>query len=328
MNTMKWLLRRELWENNGSFVRVPVIIALTMLAFLVCMLGYGVFQTGFGDSVTINGQALSKVTMWNAMPLERRTEIAQGLAGAYIAFAAPLFLVLPLVTFFYCLAALYDDRRDRSILFWKSLPISDQATVLSKTLTALVVAPLITMAVGTAAALIMLVIGLAIASFNGLNIAGLLLTSSSFYLAPLRLLGLLPVYVLWAIPTVGWLLMVSSWARSKVFLWAVGTPLLGLLLVQWINFMATNFLGAGLNVKLFEHIVARGLGGLIPGIWMKFANVPGSAMLDRGSRSIDAGSIFTESWMTLLQPQVWIGVIAGAAMIYVAMRLRRFRDEG
>jgi ABC-2 type transport system permease protein len=327
MNTMKWLLRRELWENKGSMVRVPVIIALTMLAFLICMVGYGMFHTGFGDSVTVNGQAISKITMWNAMPLERRAEIAHGLAGAYIAFAAPLFLVLPLVSFFYCLAALYDDRRDRSILFWKSLPISDQSTVLSKVATALCVAPLITMAVGTAAALTMLVIGVAMASFSGLHIAGLVLSSPEFYLAPLRLIGLLPVYVLWALPTVGWLLMVSSWARSKVFLWAVGVPLLGLLLVQWFNFMATNFLGAGLNVKLFEHIVARGLGGLIPGIWMKFGNVSSDGMLTQ-TRGIDAGGVFAQSWLTLLQPGLWIGVIAGAAMIYAAMRLRRFRDEG
>jgi ABC-2 type transport system permease protein len=327
MITMKWLLRRELWENKGSMVRVPVIIAATMLAFLICMVGYGMFHSGFGDSVTVNGQALSKISMWNAMPLERRADIANGLAGAYIAFAAPLFLVLPLVSFFYCLAALYDDRRDRSILFWKSLPISDQSTVLSKVLTALCVAPLITMAVGTAAALTMLVIGVAMASFSGLHIAGLVLSSPEFYLAPLRLIGLLPVYALWALPTVGWLLMVSSWARSKVFLWAVGVPLLGLLLVQWINFMATNFLGGGLNVKLFEHIVARGLGGLIPGIWMKFGNVSPETMVNPG-RGIDAGGIFAQSWLTLLQPGLWIGVIAGAAMIYAAMRLRRWRDEG
>jgi ABC-2 type transport system permease protein len=327
MITMKWLLRRELWENKGSMVRVPVIIAVTMLAFLICMVGYGMFHSGFGDSVTVNGQALSKISMWNAMPLERRAEIANGLAGAYIAFAAPLFLVLPLVSFFYCLAALYDDRRDRSILFWKSLPISDQSTVLSKAITALCVAPLITMAIGTAAALTMLVIGVVMASFSGLQIAGLVLSSPEFYLAPLRLIGLLPVYVLWALPTVGWLLMVSSWAKSKVFLWAVGAPLLGLLLVQWINFMSTNFLGGGLNVKLFEHIVARALGGLIPGIWMKFGNVSPEAMIDHG-RGIDAGGIFAQSWLTLLQPGLWIGVIAGAAMIYAAMRLRRWRDEG
>ena len=50
-------------------------------------------------------------------------------------------IVLGVVVFFFCLGALFDDRKDRSVLFWKSLPISDQATVLSKVAMALVVAP-------------------------------------------------------------------------------------------------------------------------------------------------------------------------------------------
>src|SRR3546814_20822192 len=47
-----------------------------------------------------------------------------------------LVVVLGFVVFFYCLGALYDDRRDRSILFWKSLPVSDASTVLSKVFSA------------------------------------------------------------------------------------------------------------------------------------------------------------------------------------------------
>ncbi|WP_210235883.1 ABC-2 transporter permease, partial [Mesorhizobium sp. M1C.F.Ca.ET.212.01.1.1] len=56
--------------------------------------------------------------------------------------------VLAFVVFFYCLGALYDDRRDRSILFWKSLPLSDTQTVLSKVISALIVAPLIAVIAG------------------------------------------------------------------------------------------------------------------------------------------------------------------------------------
>ena len=37
-----------------------------------------------------------------------------------------------LVGVFYCLDALHGERRDRSILFWKSLPVSDLTTVLAK----------------------------------------------------------------------------------------------------------------------------------------------------------------------------------------------------
>ena len=57
---------------------------------------------------------------------------------------------------FYCLDALYGERRDRSILFWKSLPVSDLTTVLSKASIPIVVLPLLTFAVTVATQLIML----------------------------------------------------------------------------------------------------------------------------------------------------------------------------
>jgi ABC-2 type transport system permease protein len=292
-------------------------------------LAYGAATHGLMGSTVINGHVVSKAGMINALPLEARVKIADIVANTYLAAAAPLFGVLPVVAFFYCLAALYDDRRDRSILFWKSLPVSDQMTVLSKVLTALCVAPVITIAIGTAASLLMVFVGLTAASFSGLNLFGLLLSDRDFYLAPLRLLGLLPVYVLWAIPTVGWLLMVSAWARSKVFLWAVGIPLLSVALLKWINFLASEYMNGGFDEKWFaENIVLRGLGGLVPGIWLPFGHVSREALLNEGQRTVSAGGLFTESWMTLLQPSVWVGVVVGGAMIFAAMRLRRWRDEG
>jgi ABC-2 type transport system permease protein len=267
--------------------------------------------------------------MFGAMPLAQRAQIADVVANTYLAAAVPLFGVLPVVVFFYCLAALYDDRRDRSILFWKSLPVSDQMTVLSKVLTAVCVAPMITIAIGTAASLLMLFIGLAAVAFSGLNLFGLILGNPDFYLAPLRLIGLLPVYVLWAIPTVGWLLMVSAWARSKVFLWAVGVPTLLVVLAKWANFITTEYMNGGFDVNWFVHnVVTRGLAGLVPGVWLPFGEVPVAALVNNTQHTVDAGSIFTQSWTTLAQPGVWVGVLIGGAMIFAAMRLRRWRDEG
>lgn len=329
MKTMKWLLRREFWEHKGSFFWAPVVIAAVMLVIVGASLGYKVATSGFGDSLVVNGHEMSKAAMLNTMPLAARAQITNVIANTYLAAAAPLFGVLPVVAFFYCLAALYDDRRDRSILFWKSLPVSDQMTVLSKVITALCVAPVITIAVGTAASLLMLFVGLAAASFNGLNLFGLLLGNPDFYLAPFRLIGLLPVYVLWAIPTVGWLLMVSAWARSKVFLWAVGVPVLAVALARWANFLMSNYMNGGFDVSWFvQNVVVRGLGGLIPGIWLPYGNVSRDAIFNEGQGTVSAGGIFTESWMTLLQPSVWVGVLVGGAMIFAAMRLRRWRDEG
>jgi ABC-2 type transport system permease protein len=332
MKTMKWLLRREFWENKGSLFWAPIVVALVMLTFVGGTMGYGLAKNGglrMPGVTIVNGHEMTHTQMINLMPLETKAKIADVVANTYLAAAAPLLAVLPVVVFFYCLSALYDDRRDRSILFWKSLPVSDQMTVWSKVLTALCVAPVITIAIGTAVSVLMIAIGLSTAALSGLNLFGLVLSQGEFYLAPLRLLALLPVYALWAIPTVGWLLMVSAWARSKVFLWAVGVPVLSLVLVKWANFIMGEYMGLELNVDWFAHnVVLRGLAGLVPGIWLPFAKVDPNTMINQAQRSIDAGGVFTQSWMTLTQPDVWVGVIVGGAMIFVAMRLRRWRDEG
>ena len=333
MKTMKWLLRREFWEHKGSFFWTPLVIAAVMLTSVTGTLAYTFFREGGRvGRIVVNGVEMSKGELFsaaiNAIPQEKRMAIVHALAGGYIYVAAPLFIVMAALVFFYCLSALNDERRDRSIFFWKSLPVSDEMTVLSKVLAAVCVLPVITMAVATLTGVGMLVlmsIGLGI---KGINLAGPLLGSIDFYLAPLRLLALLPVYILWALPTVGWLLMVSAWARSKVFLWAVGTPLIALVLVKWLDFMISS---AGLTLYpdwFATNIVLRALGSTVPGGWLAFERVPTHAMMLQETGSIDAGAVFMQSWMTLTGPSVWIGAIAGAAMIYAAMRLRSQRGEG
>ena len=327
--TMKWLLRREYWEHKGAFFWAPLIVALVMLAFIGATAGYALATHGLGNSLSVNGHHMSQAQMLGAMPLEVRVKFATVVANVWLAACAPLFGVLPVVVFFYCLAALYDDRRDRSILFWKSLPVSDRQTVLSKAVTAVCVAPLITIAIGSTVSLAMVLIGLTLASFNGLHLFALVLGNPDFYLAPLRLVGLLPVYVLWAIPTVGWLLMVSAWARSKVFLWAVGVPILMVALARWANVILGDYMNGGFDVKWFvTNVIVRGLAGLVPGIWLPLSNVSPATLVSNVKHTIDAGGVFTQSWMTLLQPDVWVGAAIGGAMMFVAVRLRHWRDEG
>ncbi len=327
MNTMKWLIRREFWEHKGAFFWTPVVVAGTLLLFIVAGLIYGFANSNMGGIYIHGDKFVATGDLIGAIPEAMRSEIVRVASGSYLAFATPLFLVLPVVLFFYCLAAMYDDRRDRSILFWKSLPISDQETVLSKALTALCVVPLITIAIATVTALVILLLGATAASIKGLNLFAPLLASSNLYLSPLVLLALLPVYVAWALPTVGWLLLVSSWARSKVFLWAVGVPLLAVVIIKWFNVVVGSFSNSVIDIRWFvENIVARGLGGLFPGVWLADANAP--AIVGSNNRGIDPTGLLAESWSTLAQPGVWAGVIAGIAMIYLAGRLRRWRDEG
>jgi ABC-2 type transport system permease protein len=325
--TLKWLLLREFWEHKGSMFWAPLIVAGLLIVLIGGSLGYGVAQHGLSTRVTINGHVVHTGTLAAAAD-ELRPAIAKVASGLYLGAAAPLFGILTFVVFFYCLGALYDERRDRSILFWKSLPVSDPMTVLSKVITALCVAPMITIALGAAASLILLLIGCAVFAANGVNLFGTLFATPELFLAPLRLLGLLPVYIVWALPTIGWLLLVSSWARSKPFLWAVGAPLVALMLVNWVNLVLTKVSGTPLS---FAHaasgIVARMLGGVVPGIWFTFPGVvPGGMPVD--GNGLDVGAVFAQSWMSLATLDALLGVLAGAAMIYAAVRMRRWRDEG
>jgi ABC-2 type transport system permease protein len=326
MKTLNWMLRREIWEHKGSLFWAPVVVAAILLFFTAASAGYGILAHGATFQASINGHEVV-ATKLSTMPSVIREQVVQVAGNSYLGAAVPLFIMMAFTVFFYCLSALYDERRDRSVLFWKSLPMSDQMTVLSKVLTAAVIAPLITTAAAVVMSLILLLLmGLFLAA-NGVNLFGALLLNPALYLSPLFLVGVLPVYVLWALPTIGWLLMVSSWAKSKVFLWAVGVPIIALVIVKWVDFLITG--NQGMNTGLTyvaKEIVNRGLGGLVPGIWFAFSDH--TATMRPAARGIELDTVFTQSWMTLASPGVWIGAAAGVAMIFVAIRMRRWRDEG
>lgn len=320
MNTMKWLVRRELWEHKGMLVWTPAVIAglIAALALVATFIGKntiflsemrGDMATPHNITVTIEGAT--------------RTRIVEALAQGYVAAAAPVYLVLGFLVFFYCLGALHDERRDRSILLWKSLPVSDTTTVLSKMLVALVVGPLIVIGIGLALSLLLLVAACAKVAMHGTQLAGEIVATPELYLAPLRVLALLPVYALWALPTVGWLLMVSATARSKVFVWAVGIPVGAGLLLLW----AEKILGFTLNAPwIISNLLNRLLLGVVPGAWVWFDGRPLPLSEEHGIAS--PAGVLAYSWATLATPALWLGVLAGAAMIAVAIRMRRRREEG
>jgi len=328
MNTMKWLLRREFWEHKGGFVWAPLIAAAIMVVLVAGVVGYGIGADKFhGDSITlrVDGQEVQRTQMSALATGHTRTEMANVAANNYMAVGAPIFIVLPVVAFFYCLAALYDDRRDRSILFWKSLPISDTTTVLSKLLTALVLAPAITIGIASAAAFVILLLAGIAVSAQGVNLFAPVLSNINLYLSPVYLLAMIPVYVLWALPTAGWLLLVSSWAKSKVFLWAVGVPLIVAVLLKWLDYMLALY-GTTINADwIINNVLETMLLGLVPGAWFMDG---GTALPVRAQHGADMLSLLGASWGSLARPEAWVGAAGGVAMIVAAIRLRRWRDEG
>ena len=318
MNTYKWLLKREFWEHKGGFFWTPAVIGALMTLFLAVSMVIGL-SVKAKHGMQINGEQVTNLS--SVVSAEHKADVVQAISNGYMGTSAPLWFVMAFVVFFFCLGCLFDERKDRSVLFWKSLPVSDSETVLSKAMMALVGAPLITFGFALVTSLLALLIILVGAAASGLNLFGAVLASPETYTAPFLVLALLPVYLVWALPTVGWLMMVSSWAKTKVFLWAVGVPVLTGVLLSWFDAM----FDFNLNIEWFwKNIVARGLLSVVPGSWFAFVDPAGGMDKD----TIDFSFLVAQSWKTLASPNAWIGAVAGGAMVYVAARLRRWKDEG
>lgn len=327
LRTFTWLLRREFWEHKGGFFWAPIwaggiSLLLTLMGLILAEVAAG-RATGLGDSigkrdVIINGLDLSTITaQMNADDLQKLTDgLAMSTASAMF---WPL-LVLGFVVFFYCLGSLYDERKDRSILFWKSLPISDRDTVLSKVTSAMVVAPAIAFAVGVVCvfAFLLLLSGFVLLH-HGNPIT--LLWSPGKVLGIIGLaLAALPIYALWALPSVGWLLLCSVAARSKPFLWAITLPVFAGVLLTWLDWMTSLALG---SAWFWKHVVEHLLGGVFPGTFlgaMDKATLP--SLL-----STDYWVVTKTMYSVLAVPQLWIGALAGVLMIVAAIWLRRHRDD-
>jgi ABC-2 type transport system permease protein len=282
VRSMYWSIRRELWESRSIYIAPLAAAVVFLLGFLIRML-----------------RLPQKMRALSALDAAHQRE---AIATPYDMAAGLLMLTAMIVGMFYCLGAFQGERRDRSILFWKSLPVSDLITVLSKASIPFVVLPLLTFAITLATQWIMLLLSTVVLWTNGLN-AETLWTRLSFFQMSLYLLyHLVTVHALWQAPIYGWLLLVSAWARRAAFLWAV-LPLLAIGAVERIAFNTSHFAG------ILEN---RFTGG--------------------GAEALTMPGTFPMNPMTHLTPGtylsssgLWIGVIFTALCIAAAVRLRRYR---
>jgi ABC-2 type transport system permease protein len=313
-----WLLKREFWENRGGFFWAPVI---TGGIFLVLNLILAVI-----GSISARGQLNGDGFSIEEAP-EKAHQIVGGIGdGMLLGGVILACVVLAFVVFFYALGTLYDDRRDRSVLFWKSLPVSDTHMVLSKLAWALVLAPLLAVGVGIVIGVAMWLIFALTVSVNGLPVGSAVFTHSH----PLRIIGgviaSLPVYMLWALPTIGWLMFCSAWARSKPFLWAVLVPVLACVIISMTDILPSLAVRHDL---IWYTVVYRGLLSILPGAW--FPTLPGGAAnphADFNTPDDLANAIdLTRSWEAFATADLWIGAVIGVALIAGAIYLRRWRES-
>ena len=330
-HTFKLLLKREFWEHKGGFFWAPLVAGGIFL--LLSLMGIGVGEMAArkvasdaeinidGGSFKISGLNLGQLT--EKMTGEELRQVGSAIDLSLLMSASWPLMVLAFVVFFYCLGSLYDDRKDRSVLFWKSLPLSDSATVLSKVASAAVLAPVLAITAGVLTMFGFLLISSGIVLLHGGNPLTLLWGPAS----PLKVAGYLiasiPVYALWAMPTIGWLMLCSAWAKSKPFLWAIMIPVFAGIFVTWFDLMQLFNME---TVWFWKNIVARGLLSVAPGSWFDVATF--APLQGDGPAAVTSALTLRTMYSVLLTPQLWIGVVAGAAMIAGSIRLRRWRDEG
>ena len=277
-----WSVRRELWENRSIYLAPLAAAALYLLGFLIGTIHLPAKVRG------LSGLDPEHYRHAIAMPYD---------------FAAGLMMVTAMIVgAFYCLDALHGERRDRSILFWKSLPVSDVTTVLSKASIPLVVLPLITVALTAALQLIMLLVGSAVLRANGMSVATYWTQLSLFQMLLGLFYHLLTVHVLLHAPFYAWFLLVSAWARRAAFLWAFLPPL-AIAVVEKIAFN-TSYFGA--------MLISQVSGG-------------SEAVSPPHQMPIDPGMQLTPGHF-LASQHLWIGLAFTAAFLFAAVRLRRNRE--
>jgi ABC-2 type transport system permease protein len=213
-----WSLRRELWENRFIYL-APLGVA-------------GVFLFGYLIS------AILPVRMHVGWAIDLHHHVV--IAEPYDIVAGLMMLTTMVVNVFYCADALYGDRRDRSILFWKSMPVSDLTTVLAKASIPLVVVPVVVWAAAFAAQWIMLLVSSAVLLTRGLSVSAFWSELSFFRMSLLLLYHIITSHTLWPAPVYCWLLLVSSWARRAVLLWAA-LPVLAIGGLEAIVFRSWHF---------------------------------------------------------------------------------------
>ena len=322
----KLLLKREFWEHKGGFFWAPIwaggiSLVLTLMALVVAeVAGRRAVASGkmqIDGDININGLDLSALT--SKMDAGDLQKLAGGIDISAVMSSAWPMVVLAFVVFFYCLGSLYDERKDRSVLFWKSLPVSDRDTVLSKAISALLVAPAIATGIGVACMIAFLLLLSVFVLIHHGNPFVLLWSPDNLLANAGVVAAALPIYTLWALPSAGWLLLCSAWSKSKPFLWAIMIPVIAGVFISWFDLMNLFNLDSS---WFWKNVVAHLLGGVFPGTWFTVMDLEGVK-----PSHLDHLAVLKAMYSVLASPQLWIGAGAGIAMIAAATRLRRWRDD-
>ena len=278
-----WSLRRELWEYRSVWI-APVSAASIVLF-------------GFAVSLVRTPHTLRGISKFSPDKLAALRFVPFGIA------AAAIILTSIVVGIFFCLGTLYNERRDRSILFWKSMPVSDWTTLLAKGSVPLLVLPAVALVVACVTQVLMLLFDYVALATHASDIARVWSTVPLLQLWGL-LLYLIVTITLWHAPMYGYLLALSAWAKRGPFLWAVIPPI-ALSVFEKLAF-DTDHIGNLIHDRIF---------GIFDHAFVHQPHEKGQFHMPVA----DPVGFFSS-------PGLWIGLVIAAALFALAVWLRRGRE--
>lgn len=292
-----WSVRRELWENRSLWIAPVAAAGVLLLALVIGLIANA-------SHVTEGLQALA------ALPPEKQQVVV---VGPLFGIGIVVTIVMNIAVFFYLLDALQGERKDRSVLFWKSMPVSDTTTVLGKVFTAVAVSPAIVLATIIATLIVLLVLATVVLVIGGVSPGAIWANPQLGQLLVAAVYTLLAVE-LWFAPLTGWLLFVSSWAKRVAILWAVLTPV-AVMLFERVAFSTTyvqDMMGyrllGGLKTAFAAHTPAP---EIVEGVSVQMPH----RVLD----ALDPVRFLSNPWM-------WVGLLVAAGFIAAAIWMRRYRE--
>jgi ABC-2 type transport system permease protein len=275
-----WSVRREIWENRSIYIAPAAVAAFLIVGLLIAVVR-GALHASI--DMTVNG-----------------TPQNPGVVAAYDVASAAIMGVALVVSAVYCLGTLQSERRDRSILFWKSLPVSDTTAVAAKATIPFVVFPVVMMVLIVVTHLLILLILSAALAADGRSAAAAWPHPGLPQIWGMTFYHLVTIHVLWYAPIYCYMLMVSAWAKRAPFLWAVVPPV-ALGIVEKIAF----------NTEYVFHLLRD-----------RFSGESSGAVTGTGGMKLDSMQLM-DPLHFLASPGLWIGLVVAALFLVATVRLRR-----